>query len=96
MGCGAAEATGLGFVCLVVINPHVLRVDFGPFLYINFPILPPPPQERREALRTMRRLGPSVFGYQASTLVLPSSGGGGSFLWTKGRLWRKIQVSFLI
>ena len=24
MGCGAAEATGLGFVCFVVINPRVL------------------------------------------------------------------------
>ena len=33
MGCGA-EATGLGFVCFVVINPCVLsanRVDFGVF-----------------------------------------------------------------
>ena len=24
MGCGAAEATGLGFVCFVVINPRVV------------------------------------------------------------------------
>ena len=33
MGCGAAEATGLGFVCFVVINPRVLsnRVDLGFF-----------------------------------------------------------------
>ena len=34
MGCGAAEATGLCFVCFVVINPRVLsanRVDFGLF-----------------------------------------------------------------
>ena len=34
MGCGAAEAIGLGFVCFVVINPRVLsanRVDFGLF-----------------------------------------------------------------
>ena len=42
MGSGAAEATGLGFFCFVVINPCVLaanRVDFGFFCFINFPIL---------------------------------------------------------
>ena len=47
MGCGAAEATGLGFVCFVVISPCVLsanRVDLGFFCFINFPILLPPPQ----------------------------------------------------
>ena len=41
MGCGAAEATGLGFVCFVVINPRVLsanRVDFGLSCFINFSI----------------------------------------------------------
>ena len=27
MGCGAAEATGLGFVCFVVINPCVSSVN---------------------------------------------------------------------
>ena len=27
MGCGAAEATGLGFVCFVVINPCVLSAN---------------------------------------------------------------------
>ena len=47
MGCGAAEATGLDFVCFIVINPCVLstnRVDLGSFCIINFPIfLPPPP-----------------------------------------------------
>mgnify|MGYP003571746643 CR=1 FL=1 len=46
MGCGAAEATGLGFVCFVVINPCVLsanRVDLGFFLFHKFPILLPPP-----------------------------------------------------
>ena len=36
--------TGLGFVCFVVINPHVLsanRVDLGFFFcFINFPIQP--------------------------------------------------------
>ena len=43
--CGAAEATGLGFVCFVVINRRVLsanRVDLG-FMFHNFSILPPPP-----------------------------------------------------
>ena len=43
MGCGVAEATGLGFVCLVVLNPRVLsanRVDFEFFFcFINIPIL---------------------------------------------------------
>ena len=41
MGCGAVEATGLGCVCFVVLNPHVLsnRVDLGCF--IQFPILLP-------------------------------------------------------
>ena len=45
MGCRAAEATGLGFV-FVVINPRVLsadRVDFGLLCFINFSILLPPP-----------------------------------------------------
>ena len=35
--CGAAEATGLGFVCFVVINSCVLsanRVDLGFFFYL--------------------------------------------------------------
>ena len=48
MGCGAIEATGLGFVCFVAINPRVLsadRVDSGFFCFINFPISPPPPQD---------------------------------------------------
>ena len=48
MGCGAAEATGLGFVCFVVINPCVLsanRVDLVFFCFINFPILLPPPRQ---------------------------------------------------
>ena len=46
MGCGATEATGLGFVCFVVINPHVLtanRVDFGLFLFHKFFNFTPPP-----------------------------------------------------
>ena len=39
MECGAAEATGLGFVCFVVINPRVLsanRVYFGLFSFFFF------------------------------------------------------------
>ena len=37
MGIGAVEATGLGFVCFVVINPRVLsanRVDLG-FFFVS-------------------------------------------------------------
>ena len=46
MGCGFKEATGLGFVCFVIINPCVLsanRVDLGFFVskFSNF--TPPPP-----------------------------------------------------
>ena len=48
MECGAAEATGLGFVCFVVINPRMLsanRVDFGHFVeIIQFYLYPPPPR----------------------------------------------------
>ena len=50
MGCGgAAEATGLGFVCFVVINTCVLsanRVDFGFFFFVSYIVqfTPPPPQ----------------------------------------------------
>ena len=39
MGCGAAEAAGLGFVCFVVINSRVLlgdRVDFGLVFFFLF------------------------------------------------------------
>ena len=38
MGCGAAEATGLGFVCILVINPRVLSANriLG-FLFHKFP-----------------------------------------------------------
>ena len=46
MGCGAAEATGLGFVCFVVINPRAQPIGFGFFFfvkYISF-LLPSPPQ----------------------------------------------------
>ena len=37
MGCGTAEATGLGFVCFVVINPRVLSADLGYFCFTNNP-----------------------------------------------------------
>ena len=51
MGCGAAEATGLGFVCFVVINPLVLSNNWFVLAFIFVPIfslslslsLPPPP-----------------------------------------------------
>ena len=36
MGCGAAEATGLGFVCFVVINPCVLSANKVMILGIFF------------------------------------------------------------
>ena len=39
MGCGAAEATGMGFVCFVVINSFVLSAAF--FFFINILILLP-------------------------------------------------------
>ena len=38
IGCGAAEATDLGFSCFVVINPRVLsayRVDFGLLFFVS-------------------------------------------------------------
>ena len=49
MGCGAAEATDLGFVCFFFVNPRVLSANpswFWAFCVINFPILPPPPVQR--------------------------------------------------
>ena len=48
MGYGAAEVTGLGFVCFVVINPRVLssnKVDFdlfSPPKFSNWSHPPPP------------------------------------------------------
>ena len=48
MGYGSAEATGLGFVCFVIINPCALsanRVDLA-FLFHKFSnFTPPSPQE---------------------------------------------------
>ena len=52
MGCGAAEATGLGFVCFVFINPCVFlanRVDLGR----NFLRFTPPPQKTTSITATM-------------------------------------------
>ena len=45
MGCGAAEATVLGFVCFVVINPRVLLFIFlfHKFSYLTSFVLHPPP-----------------------------------------------------
>ena len=44
MGCGDAEATGLGFVCCVVINPCVLSTELiWAFLFQNFSNFTPPP-----------------------------------------------------
>ena len=46
MECGTAEATGLGFFCLFVINPRVLsanRADLGFLFHIFLILLPPPP-----------------------------------------------------
>ena len=47
---GLAEATSLGFVCFVVINPRVLcqptELILGFFFFVNFSIfLPPPPPQ---------------------------------------------------
>ena len=40
-GHGAAEATGLGFVGFVVVNPRVLSANRVDFCSFNFPIPPP-------------------------------------------------------
>ena len=55
MGCGAAEATGLGFVCFVV--------DLGFFCFINFPILPPPPQDDDLDMDDMTEAGDGENGF---------------------------------
>ena len=55
MGCGTAEATGLGFVCFVVNNPRVLsanRVDLGFFVYSA----PPSHQTRSTSAGRMANL----------------------------------------
>ena len=58
MGCGAAEATGLGFVCFVVINPPVLSaniVDLGFFCFIEFPLFD------RAVVRVSSKAGSGLF-----------------------------------
>ena len=90
MGCSATEATGLGFVCFVVINPLVLsanRVDFGLVLFHKFSNLPPPPPVRttsssnRCGWRSCAACG-KVFGESAKKSIslwlvgLPLGGGG--------------------
>ena len=83
----AAEATGLGFVCFVVINPRVLsanRVDLGFFSFINFPISPPPPQIINvDILRNLPR-----------ELAIKVEGGG--ILWFRASLWSIKRRNFSI
>ena len=74
MGCGAAEATGLGFVCFVVLNPCVFsanRVDLG-FFVLNIPIFHPPPQEsgfRNFDRRTNCQKNENVWKWKASPFL---------------------------
>ena len=43
MGCGAVEATDLGFVCFLLLSTVCCQpTDFGLFCFINIPIPPPP------------------------------------------------------
>ena len=77
MGCGAAEATGLGVVCFVVINLRVLsanRVDSG--LFNNFPI-PPSPQRRVVSLEQSRVPRYLCFGYEQGEVVFAAQKVGG-------------------
>ena len=74
LGSGAAEATGLGFVCFVVLNPRVLsanRVDLGLFLFHKFSIFTP----HRWRARGWRRPSSRAFSLPLSP-TLPGSGGG--------------------
>ena len=47
MGCSAAEATGLGFVCFIVINPLCCQPTelIWVFLFHKLSNLPPPPPQ---------------------------------------------------
>ena len=88
MGFGS-EATGLGFVCFVVINPCALsanRVDFGLFLFNKFSNFTPPPQTTRSLQGAISRISWAESGQTSTprsgqTSVLDSSvdsvGGGG-------------------
>ena len=72
MGCGAAEVTGLGFVCFVVMTPCVLsasRIDYGLFRFHNIFNFTPPP----------RRQPPSDLPEMSQPPSSPTVGGGGSF-----------------
>ena len=70
----AAEATGLGFVCFVVINPCVLsanRAWFWAFFvswifqfYLIFQLLPPPPQSEQKLLSMRDSLHITEVEYQ--------------------------------
>ena len=78
MGCGAAEATGLGFVCYVVINPHVLsasRVDLG-FLFHKFSNFTPLPSSNTIGISSMDAEGAltCLEGFAAPNCVLCSKG----------------------
>ena len=53
MGCGAAEATGLNFVCFVVINPRMQSTDLiWAFLFI-YQFYPHPPEHYSIILSAM-------------------------------------------
>ena len=82
MGFEAAEATGLGFVCFVVINTSVLSangVDFGLF-FCFISNLPPPPQI-------------AVGGKSYNAYCDMSEGGG----WTLvANYWHKAGVAMLV
>ena len=88
MGCSAAEATGLGFVCFVVINPLMLsaadRVDFWLFLFhwhfLRFTpppsdAVPPPPQPV-----TPVSLFTAKLNKEPSSILHRFAGGGGGDL----------------
>ena len=81
MGCGAAEATGLGFVCFVVINLHVLsanRIDFGLFFFIYFPNSLPHLQSL--AIGVANRLRASNYDLNSFATYTADVGGGALFI----------------
>ena len=53
MGCGVAEATGLGFVCFVASCVVSQQSWFGFFCNINFSFYAPPPQRWRHLPRLL-------------------------------------------
>ena len=56
MKCGAAEATGMGFVCFVVINPRIMQADLV-FFFVSYncPISPPSRIHTNQTGRTWTR-----------------------------------------